>query len=404
VSQATATHADSVEMRLGGELYPITPFLSGFTWTESLIRGGWFWSLDFAADAWAEWTPLLLGRSRTGLQFRMATQEDGEHISTEWRSAYVDNSRTMFRGTTMLGHIEGADRRLELEQVHRIRAFSELTTAEIVRAIGLEHGMEVIAEATSERRIRTLQIQETDWAFLRRLALEEASQSGRGDLYLWIDENELHLGAPVLQKASDRKHDMDRVENRVDRLILSYAGRGIDRMGGATLRAIGFDFDTKRGISYDVDLGASQTHPSLAGRVPRAQSDGLRVAPVSCARPGRVEAAARGRWGKLAPRYFGLRVDTRPDLTLHPGRILEMQASLGEDQETPFMGRFVVLEVQHAMVRGSITTTAVCYRREAFIGEEEPSGSKAENVQTRDPYIFGSPTTQRVIVTAEELD
>lgn len=402
--QNTTQHADALDLRIGTEVFPVTPFVHKFVWRESLLQGGFSWQVWFKSDAWGEWNDLLLGRDNSSFQFRLSTREgQGEDISTEWRTAIPDSSRSMYKGTTLIGYVEGGDRRLELLRDHRVRSWDNLTTADVVRTLAQEHGLSTVVEDTNHRHAQLLQIHETDWEFMRRIVYEDASQSGRGDLYLWVDEGELHLEAPQLQRPADRRHDMDVVENRVDRIILTYAGRGIDRMGGATLRGAGFDFDTKQGITFDLNLQASRTHPSLAGKVPRAQSGGIRLHPVAENTLLTVEGRTRGRWGRYAPRYFGLRVDTRPDLNLRLGRILELQATLGENQETPFLGRFVVLEVQQELVRGSIATTAVCYRREAGEGEEEPSGSKAENVRTTDPYRLGQPTQQRVVKTATVL-
>ncbi|NIP94723.1 MAG: hypothetical protein GWO24_15290, partial [Akkermansiaceae bacterium] len=106
--------------------------------------------------------------------------------------------------------------------------------------------------------------------------------------------------------------------------VLTYTGREVDRQGGATLRAVGYDFDKKEAITFTLGETQAQTHPALAGRVPRAQEDGVRVLPVSKDTSAHVEAGARARWARFAPRYFGLRVDTRPDLTLRAGSMFEM--------------------------------------------------------------------------------
>ena len=401
---STVQHVDALDLRVDNRVFPVTPFVRRFVWCESLLQGGYSWQVWFKSAAWADWNDLLLGRDKSSFQFRLSTSEGvGEDISTEWRTSLPDSSRAMFKGQTLLGYVEGGDKRLDLMQEHRVRSWDNLYVSDVVNILAREHGLTPVVETSSHQHTQLLQIHETDWEFLRRVVYEEASQSGRGDFYLWMDEDELHLGAPQLQRSSDRRHDMDVVENRVERILLTYAGRGIDRLGGATLNGIGFDFDAKVGITFSMDLQASSTQPSLAGKVPRAQSGGLRLHPVSEDDSQGVEANTRGRWGRLAPRYFGLRVDSRPDISLRPGRILELQATLGEDQETPFLGRFVVLEVQHEMVGGAISTTAVCYRREAFAWDEAPSGSRAENVRTTDPYRLGEPTRQRVVKVAEVL-
>ena len=85
--------------------------------------------------------------------------------------------------------------------------------------------------------------------------------------------------------------------------------------------------------------------------MPRVQADGVKVyAAVSTSREG-LEEVVRGRWGTYAPRYFSLRLDTRPDLHLKPSSIVEVQGNLGQSRDTPFLGRFVVLEVEHDLTR-----------------------------------------------------
>jgi len=398
---ATRTHADGVELRIdGGESQPIHPFLERFVWRESLIEGGFTWQADIKASTWQEWTPILLGKGRLIFEYRLTTQVDGQDISTEWRRAITDSSRSSFRGQTLIASAVGGDRRLEMMQAHRLRAWPGAAVSDVARVLAQEYGLNAAAQGTADVGDR-LQVQESDWAFLRRIAYE-TSASGRGDVFLWMDNDTLHLRAPDLQRPADRHHDMSLVENRVDRMAVRYAGREVDRRGGATLQGWGFDWDARQGLVFNLDSNASRTHPALAGRVPRRQSGGLRYFPVIERTLPEVEGQTRGRWGRFAPRYFSLRVDTRPDLSLRPGTILEMEASLGENQETPLLGRFLVLEVQHEMVDASIITTAVCYRREASAGEEEAQGNSAGRIRDRDPFNLSQPV-QRTVLRAEVL-
>lgn len=412
---ATVSLADGIELRLGrddaAEQRDITPFVKRFVWVESMIRGGFFWEATVTANVWREWNDIILGRDDRPFQLRVTNQTNGVEASTEWRTAVVDSSDTMFRGQSIITTVRGGDRRLDMRQHVRHRAWPESTVSEIVRTLAADYDLRARVDETPNRYDRW-QVGETDWDFLQRVVYGEATIGGRGDLFLWIDESEMQLRAPLLQAQSARRHDMDLVENRVDTITLGYMGRRVDRAGGATVQAVGFDFDTKQDITFEMGAAAAVTQPSLAGRVPR-DPDGARVVlPVTKSSRGSVEGRARGRWGRFGPRYFSVRVNTRPDLALRPGQILEVQASLGRDQDTPFLGRFLVLEVQHALDYagqqnrgdgGSIITSAICYRREAFQGEDEPSGASAENVRTRDNYIYGARQTPRVVVPAVEL-
>lgn len=399
---STTSISGGIDMRVGNEARDASPFVTQFRWVESLIRGGFFWEMQFKANVWREWTDVLLGRDRPRIQFRIKNQEEGEEASTEWRTAITDRSSMAFKGEALLGQVLGSDRRLEMRQAHKIRAWPARTVTEIVQVLAGEYDLEARADDTGVRE-DWYQIHETDWAFLQRIVYESASAGGRGDLFLWVDEDILNLRAPVFQATSDRRHDMSVVENRVDHLVLDYMGREVDRQGGATLQGVGYDFLQKRAVTYTLDSAQAQTHPALADRVPRSQAAGLRIYPVAETDQASVESITRGRWGKFAPRYFPLRVTTRADITLRPGTMLEMQATLGENQETPFLGRFLIAEVEHVYQRGAIITSAICYRREASEGDDAATGSNAESVRSRDNYHFGTRNEPRTIVTAEVL-
>ena len=400
---STVTHSDGVEARINGQSTDITPFVSRFIWVESMIRGGFFWEIQFTSNVWSDWNSILLGKANPHVEFRLKSLEDGNESTTEWRRAITDSSEMMFRGETLFGKVLGGDRRLALRQKHLTRAWPQRTVSEIAQIIAADYDMTPRVDDTS-LRTDWFQTNETDWEFLQRLVYESSNAGGRGDLFLWVDEDILHIHAPVLQDASARRHDMSIVEGRVDNVLLSYFGRQVDRIGGATLKTIGYDFRAKKGLTFTLGSVQAQVHPALAGRVPRAQADGVRVMPVPADSQAEVEANARGRWSRYAPRYFAMRCETRPDLTLQVGSTYEMQASIGENQETPFLGRFLLLEVEHEFVQGSIKTSAVCFRREAAEGEEEPTGQNAENASTRDHYRFGVENVPNTIVIAEVLD
>ncbi len=375
----------SLEMRrIDNTALDITPFVSRFVWTESLILGGFYWSIDFKAVSWNEWDDLMMGRDERTVQFRLRLEEDQGPQSTEWRTAVVDKSRATFsQDTSMLASVKGADLALRMAQTARTRLFRQRTAADVLRRIASDYGLLASIEDTGGVR-DWYQTREDDWGFARRVARTSANAAGRGDTYLWMDELALRFGAPALTPASVRRYDLNAVENRVDGYAAAYHGRTADRMGAATLRGVGFDFLTKSALSFTVNQGTSQTHPALARRLPRSMDDGLRIVPVTEQVPARVEEVVRSRWGRVAPRYLSLRVRTRPDLTLHPNTIISMEMNLDGRRETPFMGRYAVVEVQHVLTKGTIDTSFVAYRREAQAGDDQPTGANADNPSTRD--------------------
>jgi hypothetical protein len=399
----TTSPSASLEMRrIDATALDITPFVPRFVWTESLILGGFYWTMEFKAIQWKEWDDLMMGREGRTVQFRFRSEEEGGAQSTEWRTAVVDKSRAAFsQDISMIGNVKGADRALLMAQVARTRVFKQRTAAEVLRIIATEHGL--LPDIEDTRGVRDwFQVREDDWTFARRLARGLSTDSGRGDAYLWVDETTLRFGAPPMSELSARRYDMNSVESRVDGYAVAYHGREADRAGAATLRGVGFNFRTKLPVTFTLDGGTAQTHPSLARRVPRAMEDGLRVFPAIEQTAPRVEEVVRSRWGRHASRYLAMRVRTRPDLSLRPNVVVSMESNMGERRETPFMGRYVVVEVQHVLTRGTLETNFVAYRREAQEGDAQPTGANADVAGTRDQFqVAGiNPTT---IVVAQEI-
>jgi len=397
------TEAGLLDIKVGSDAIDATPYVKSFLWVESMIRGGWSWALRFDTDAWVDWQEILLGLGREKY-IRLRTESGDKETSTDWALAVVDGSTMSIRGRTLISMVKGGDRRLQMMQTARTRAWPESTVASVIRATALEYSLASDVEETAGQRDRW-QIRESDWAHLRRLASNAGTGAGRGDSYLWLDRDTLRFGAPNFAARSDRRHDLNAMENRVDRTVLQYHGRAVDRAGGATLRAVGHDHYAGEPLVFDVNAGAVETQPTLGSRVPRAQSDGLKVYAVVEDQQDLVEETARGIWGEAAPRYFSMRVDGRSDLALRPGTMIELEATLGPDQQLPVFGRYAVLEVQHELIGGQIRTTASCYRREAYEGEEDPSGASASGVGSRDMYSLATADIPpRTVLVAEMLE
>lgn len=392
-----------LELRTDNNVRDVTSFFSSFTWIESMIAGGFFFRGRFAVDQWEDYVPLLLGRDRPRFQFRLKSTEKNSDSTTDWRTAYIDGSASSFEATALASDIRGGDKRLLMRQKHRTRAWSNSTIADVVSAVAAEYDLMPVVEETTNRRDR-FQLRETDWHAVKRLAGEASTASGRGDTFVWVDEDKLRFGAPGLTGPSDRRHDLSEQETRADKVVVSYAGREVDRLGGATLIGAGFDWVKAAPVTFTVDEGAAGTLPALATKVPRKQADGLRVVPITETGSQGVEEGARSVWGRAGPRYFSLRVDTKPDLTLRPGMIVEVQVTLDGERTTPFLGRFSVLEVQHTLQGGGIVTTASCFRREAFKGDDPSMGAAASGGSTRDGYVFGQTNQPRTVVKVQVLD
>lgn len=398
------TGTSGIEMRIGSQASEISPLVDEFLWTESLLDGGWSWSMRLKTNVWKEWWDLMLGRQRPTVMFRMKQQEQGVETTTEWKRAVTDWSKAAFSAEpTMNLEIHGADRRLDMLQRTRTRTFNRASVADVVRRIGQGHGLQTNDVVDTKGQRTRWQFHEDDWTFLRRLLRGTSTADGRGDVFLYMEEDNLRLVVVQAQASSVRRHDMASVENRLNGYVVQYHGRQIDRMGGATLEGLGYDFSTKTGISVSADSSSAAKYPALSKRVPRSQDGGLRIKPVVEDQRALVDAAVQNVWGDLAPRYFSLRTHTRPDLALKPNAVVEVVATDDPDRESVVQGRYALLEVQHRYLGGSTSTTAVAYRREAWEGEDQPTGSAADTTRTKDQFQAGRTANPSTIIVAQVL-
>lgn len=385
----------ALEMQIDGSpARDVTPFLRQFIWRDSMIHGGWYCEINFSTEVWGEWEDVLLGRDSSDIRVRMK-QQGGVVEATEWRSLYVNNSRTAFRGTAMAGRVFGGDIRLAMQTRTRKATWKDTTASQIFSAIAERWDLTPsIADTVGKRT--WWQLEEDDWSFSRRLAENSATKAGRGDAYLWVDGANLRYDAPNTSDVSTRRYDLRMLENRVDRLLISFNGRDVDRAGGTTLQRIGYDFSQKAAIPFVVDQAAASAFPALAQRVPRIMTNGLRVYPTFEETMPLVEESARAHWGRTAQRYYAAQIDTRGDLTLKPGVVIEVLNNLSTEAEAPFFGRYGVLEVTHTMLDGVVSTSMLCHRREAGIGDEDTSGAST-TTSTKDNYVVDKQQTAQVM-------
>jgi hypothetical protein len=394
-----------VEMRYLGKVTDITPFVSRFMWTESVIDGGWSWEVEFATEDWQDWVALMLGKKRDNWQLRLKviegdTENNPTEKTTDWRTAFVDGSAGRYQGEALIGKAWGVDKRLDLLSKARTRSWPGTSISDIVTATATEFGLAPDVQATNVARDRW-QCRESDWAHLVRLSREATTGSGRGDVYVWIEEGALRFRAPDFQAPAVRNYDLSVVENRVDAMTVQYNGREVDRIGGATLIAVGYNLDTQTPLPFVHDVNAASVYPALGDHVPRDPADARRVIFTAEEDPKLVEAVCRSVWGRAGPRYYTMRLDLRPDFALRPGVMVQGQANLDARHSAPVFGIFCVLEVRHAIVRGKLTTTLACFRREAYDGDARPTGTPVAKGAGTDNYAIGAPDQPMTVVTAQ---
>jgi hypothetical protein len=393
---------DRLFMMVDGLEKDVTPWLSKFVWIDSLIDGGFSWEIQLASEFWEEWYRFMLGQ--TVAMFRLVSYHGDIPTTTDWLLGIVDGSTSSYQGTRLVFIVWGADRRLELQQKTRTRAWPNASTSDVVRAIGSEYGVVVMAGDTEDRRDRW-QIHRTDWDYLYNLANSTEFPDGRGDVFLWMHNNFLLLGTPTLQQQSARRYDLSMFEDRLIRMTSTYSGRKVDRLGGATLHGVGYNFQAKTAVEYSMDLPATVPYPALAKFVPRMQFSGFRYVPVAEFRPDLVKSKVSGEWGHIASRYFSMRVDVRGDVLAIPGSTMDVLIGRGEGMGSPVGGRYMVLEVQHVLTApslnkpnsGGLVTTLVGFRRESELGEEIPAGAFVAVTGSVDPYVTGAP--EEAVVT-----
>ena len=395
----------TVEMRVGGNVRDLTPLVKSFVWIESMIRGGWYWTLDFDAAVWSDWRDMFVGRDvRPDRYLKLRTSGEQSDNSTEWRKFRLDGSKMAVSGGTLVAQVMGGDLRLDMLQKTRTRAWPASKVSDILQRIAGEYGLRSEIQDTTRGRDRW-QVRQSDWGYARALASEAAAATGRGDTYLWLDHDTLRFGAPDLAAAAERRYRLDTDDARLDRVLMTYNGREVDRSGGATLRGVGFDLDAGSAITFDMDAPAAATHPALGGRIARAPEDGLRVVATTSESSAGVEECVRSVWGERAPRYFSLRGDGEGDITLRPGKVIEVQGDNSPERDIHVFGRYVALEVMHILTGGSMKTTVIGYRREAFRGESEPTGAIVTKGGSKDRFVPGAaPDQPRTTLVAEVLD
>ena len=397
------TGTGGIQIRRGSESRDVTPFNHKFVWTDSLIEGGWTWSWVFDTEDWQDWERLILGRDEgVGREFRLSTQEGATDTSLDWRRAYVDGSKVDVRGRSLSVKVQGGDVRLRMRQDTRTRFWEASSASDVMRKVAAEHGLTPDIEESQGRRDRW-QLRKDNWTYISGLARTSATASGRGDSYLWVDGDTLRFGAPNLGVASARRHDLSDLDNRADKVLVTYHGRAVDRRGGAHLIGVSYDVLGGEAIRFDMDGGAANTHPALADQLPRPTADARRVVPFLGQTADLVESSTRSLWGMTAPRYFTMRLETRPDLSLRAGSVVELQASLNARQSLGTFGRYVVLEVQHVLEGADLRTTVACFRREAFAGDEAPTGPSVSFAGTRDRTRGGRSERPRSLLVAEVL-
>lgn len=357
-----------VEFRFAGDpssVVEVTKSVDEMVWLDSYLRGGLSWGIRLHAHGpW--WSRKLVGLD--DFEMRLSGPFSA---ATDWLPARLDGSSTAASDNYSLIELRGGDARLVMSQKVRTRAWPSRQMSSVVAEIGEEYGLEVDVEDSSGES-DWWQCRETDWSFIRKLARESITPAGRGGYFVYVCGNTMKFTTPSWEADPFRVYDI--LGGAVRRAVVRYNGRKVDRLGGARTRGIGYDLHNKVGMVFEAGgSDSAASYPALSSRVPRDPSSGLRVIPVIHDEVEMVRGVASGKWASASHRYFSLRLDVDPDLYLRPGIIISLSGPNTSGQPQ-LLGKYLVMEVRHVQFDKGLQTTVVAYRREADIGQTEPSG------------------------------
>lgn len=400
----------TVELNVDEDVREITQNVFLINIKDSILNGDLQWEMKLRGDTINSDEALLL-RSNPFL-LRLSHTQDGDEQSTGWLTLVLDKSCLYTEGGMPILHMMGRNRSLELMQKARFRAFKTQNVVEIMGAIAKEYRLNLITSGFSQTLPATLKYQlgDTDWKFLALLRNDIAATSGQRKAWLRLEGNNLHLFTLNYSQPTVRTFGIGTDDDRLGRVSVHYFGREIDRLGGSSLRMLGFDLENKEFIDI---LANDPALPHLAGKLPRPFGAGEMVFATTGQSTKAVTDTALLSWSEKTSKYFGLNARVVADLTLQPGQIVEFAIADAEGNESSFGGKYPVYEVAHhyqtvKMNDGSkpstLETHLSCFRRTSFFGSIDASGANLSRGVSVDTYGVNKPVHQKeTIVTAEEL-
>ncbi len=226
--------------------------------------------------------------------------------------------------------IRGLDRSHRLMLGAKTRTYTDTTLSDIARVIAQAHGLSAKVSGDCNRLPHSLQADETDFAFLHRLARDEG-------LECWTENKTLRLerpsrGDPVATFAYGES-------------LLTFSPVADWRVPREEVRVHAWDPETKKEIvgiakSGDelFDLPGSENGISFSGFGPRT----LEIADRDFASPAQAETFAKAELTRRAHRFVTGEVEVRGDPRVKPGCVVRI-----ENVGPRFSGGYRVIEANH---------------------------------------------------------
>jgi|GEM_PF-1862321 len=367
-----------------------TPLVESFSILHSALKHGRRWEIVFADSDWAFWEPYVSGT--TPLKVRLTFSKSNTQETTGWLDLHVDASESDFSRQYLHGTLRGADALLQTAIKAEIGAYPLATVDSVVRLLGARYGF-VVDTVKMDGQRTWYQLEDSDFDFLKYLLDWAATPAGRGDVWFWFDNGTLHFRPFDFKQPSTDKYLLGGVDDRAAHSPVSFYGGEVDRGGGRRYGVYSFDVTKKTGFYFEAGL-TSAGGPALSTYVPRLPSGGLCSENVAGADLALVRAAARARWAKLGMRYYGITLQTKGDLRVSVGDMIEVDFLKEVPAKGAFIrGRYPVFEVEHKYAKGGkFTTNITGYRREAEAGEQAAGGANVSSSRGQDAYLLSLTT------------
>lgn len=362
------------EPDFGNKVINVIDRITSVEWCESLLDGGLSLQVNIDDADFYFWSTLLSGDEGTKLQARLLLYQENEQVTGPWRSLLLDAPQSIISTQSLRGALLCGDKRLAMKQLGRYVAYPSKTVTDIVQAIATRYAMSVDISPLDDVPKDRWQAGLSDWDYMQEMLLPDCSAGGRGDLYLWIEENTLHLRPIDFSVTPVRSYAIGVDDDRTISAKLTMSNRNADRAGAATVKAVGFDMDTKRGVTYNVTDAAAGRSPALSNKLPRLRSEGMLYLPSAAPTLNEIQRRALRRWGQQSGMYGQMMLNLKPDLALTPGQMVSVTLQGNDDQTFFASGIYPVLAVRHFFSNAAQRTELTLMRREMQKGVQDAVG------------------------------
>lgn len=390
------------EPDFGNKVINVIDRITSVEWCESLLDGGLSLRVNIDDADFYFWSDLLTGNEGTKFQARLLLFQENVQVTGPWRSLLIDTPQSVITTQSLRGVLPCGDKRLAMQQIGRYTAHVSRTITDIVQTIALRYSLTADIAPLDDVPKDRWQAGLSDWDYMQEMLLPDCSAGGRGDLYLWVEEGTLHLRPIDFSVQPVRSYAIGVNDDRTVAAQLTMSNRYADRAGAATVKSVGFDMSTKRGITYNVTDAAAGRSPALSDKLPRKRSEGLIYLPSASPTLNETQRRALRRWGEQSSMYGQLKLTLNPDLALTPGQMVSLTLQGNDDQTFFGSGIYPVLSVRHTFSQTSQKTELTLMRREMQAGVQDAVGVRVGGKPV-DVYQQGGTTEAPKKVTVKTL-